>query len=244
MQKTLLKDLKKKIFIRSSMLAVSSLDEIFGLNDYLSPDEVLLEIIKKALSEFEISNPLILEMKVCKDQMGTCYGRQGYSEIKSNFTLYLDCMISEDQIILVPTVTPYLRLLNSYPAPGSWYPATDYQAPYLFTQDIPFYGGQFWIRGICSRPIIPDFTPDGKFNEASTKSAIYWLNVEEGALGTYFMDLCMVHVLDYIRQLKASIQLPSMSVDVLGNIDTAYQELRARCDQYQLQSSWYGGLLV
>ena len=226
------------------MLAISSLDEIFGLNDYLSPDEVLLEIIKKALREFEISNPLILEMKTGIDQMGTCFGRPGYSEIKSNFTLYLDCMIDEDQIILVPTVTPYIRLFNSYPSAGSWFPATDYQVPYLFTGDIPLYNDRFYIRGICARPIIPDFTEDKKFNENSKRSAIYWMNIEEGALGTYFIDLCMVHTLDYIRQLKASIQLPSMSVDVLGNVDSAYHELRARCDQFQLQSSWYGGLLV
>ena len=49
MDKVLLTDLKKKIFIRSSLIALNSLDELLGLNDYLSADEVLLEIIKRAL---------------------------------------------------------------------------------------------------------------------------------------------------------------------------------------------------
>jgi len=57
------------------------------------------------------------------------------------------------------------------------------------------------------------------------------------------MDLCMCHLLDYIRQLKASVQLPSMSVDVLVNVDSSYQELRARCETFALQSGWYGELL-
>ena len=58
------------------------------------------------------------------------------------------------------------------------------------------------------------------------------------------MDLCMVHLLDYIRQLKASLQLPNMSVDVLSNVDASYQELRSRCDNYAIQSGWYGELLL
>ena len=90
MEKTRLVDLKKKILIRSSMLAISSLEEIFGLNDYLSADEVFLEIIKKALREFEVTLPLMHEMRVNKGQMGTCYNLgPGWYEVKSNFTLFL-----------------------------------------------------------------------------------------------------------------------------------------------------------
>jgi hypothetical protein len=53
----------------------------------------------------------------------------------------------------------------------------------------------------------------------------------------------MCHLLDYIRQQKASVALPSMSVDVLANVDSAYSEARARADNYILQSGWYGELL-
>ena len=114
MDKTLLSELKKKVFIRSSLIALNSLDEILSLNDYLSPDEILLEIFKKALREYELTVPLILEMKVNKEQMGTCYGMEGWQEIKSNFTLFLECIISEDQIILVPNSLPKWRLINRW----------------------------------------------------------------------------------------------------------------------------------
>lgn len=248
MEKTRLTDLKKKILIRSSMLAISSLEEIFGLNDYLSADEVFLEIIKKALREFEVTLPLMHEMRVNKGQMGTCYNLgPGWYEIKSNFTLFLDCAISEDQIILVPRALPMIRLDFSWPTANAWEYVTEYRAPYIFLGEgwEPYIINQgFYLKGICARPIIPDFTADRTFNTNSTKSAIYWLNVEEGAQGNYFMDLCMVHVLDYIRQLKASVQLPGLSVDILSNVDIAYQELRARCDNYALQSSWYGQLVL
>ena len=92
MDKTLLSDLKKKVYIRSALIALNSLDEILSLNDYLSSDEILLEIFKKALREYELTVPLTLEMKINKEQMGTCYGMEGWAEIKSNFTLYLDCI--------------------------------------------------------------------------------------------------------------------------------------------------------
>ena len=246
MDKVLLSDLKKKILIRSALISLGSLDEILGLNDVLSSDEVLLELIKRALREFELTNPVILDMKVNRHQMhsGEGSGLSGYCEIKSNFTLYLDSKIGEDQIILVPNSLPSWRIGSvSYPTPGNYQYFSDYIRPYVFMGDVPLID-QFYIRGICSRPIIPDFLPDKTFNPNSSKAAIYYLNVEEGAMGVYFMDLVMVHVLDFIRQLKASLQLPNSSVDVLGNVDSAYQELRSRCDQFALQSGWYGKLLV
>lgn len=246
MEKTLLSKLKKKLFIRSSLIALGSLEEILGLNDYLSADEILLEIIKKALKEYELSNPLVLEMKVNKNQMQTCYGMPGFYEIKSNFTLYLDCMIGEDQIVMVPQSIPQYRVGDlSAPTPGGYSWVTEYRRPYVYLGDLIDMDQQFYLRGICSRPIIPDWTSDKTFNEDSSKAAIYWLDAEDGgARGAYFVDLCMVHLLDFIRQMKASVTLPSMSIDVFGNVDSAYQELRGRCDQYNLQSSWYGQLLM
>ena len=53
MEITRLVDLKEKLFIRSALLSIGSLDEILGLNDFLTADQVILEIIKKALREIE-----------------------------------------------------------------------------------------------------------------------------------------------------------------------------------------------
>jgi hypothetical protein len=257
MDKTLLSDLKRKMFIRSALIGLDSLGDILSINDYLSGDEILLEIIKKALKEFELSNPLILEMPINRGQMCTCAGMDGYCEIKSNFSLYLKCMLPEGRIILVPNSIPQWRIgsagggyinyagyggTSSYPQPLAYTYFTDYQKPYVFMADVP--QTDLIIRGICSRPIIPDFLPDKSFNINSDKAAVYWLDVENGARGNYFMDLCMTHLLDYLRQLKASLILPNTAVDVLANVDSSYQELRSRCDQYNLQSGWYGELLM
>lgn len=245
MDRTSLVDLKKKVFIRSTLLSIGDLDELLGLNDNLTSDEVLLEIFKKSLKEFEQTCPLILEMKVNKEQMETCYGMPGWGEFKSNFTLFLDCIISEDQIVLPPVSIPQWRIgTSSYPTPLAYTYFTDYRKPYVFLGDIPS-NGQFFVRGICARPIIPDFLSDGTFNPASKKGAIYWMDVENGgSKGEFFVNLCLCNLLDYIRQLKASVTLPNMSVDVLGNVDSAYQELRQKCDVYALQSGWYGDLLL
>jgi len=265
MIKTKLSDLKRKLFIRSTLLGLSGLGELLGLNDGISEDEILLEIIKKALREFELYEPLVLDMPVNQGQMCSCYGKPGWAEIKPNFTLYLNCAIDEARIILLPTSLPSWRLAEGYgswngggyysgttgsPIFGSYMPFTDYQAPYVYVGDMGFFNpdsGQYrsiYIRGTVARPIVPDFTSDRKFNEASENSAIFWMDVETGgARGNFFMDLCLVYLLDYIRQLRASLVLPSNPIDALSNTDTAYQELRARCDQYALQSGWYGDLL-
>lgn len=249
MIKTLLSDLKKKLYIRSALISISSLEEILSVNDSLSADEILLEIIKKSLREFEQTNPLILDMKMNMDQLKSCSAPEGFGEIKSNFTLYLDCKISEDQIVLVPNSTPMYRTgWGSIPAIANYQYFTEYRKPYLFIRDIPsvLWGtnGYFYVRGICSRPVIPDFLGDKSFNTNSEKAAIYWLDIEEGFRGTYFLDLCMVNLLDFIRQLKASVQLPSIGIDIMGNVDNAYMELRSRCDQNALQSGWYGELII
>ena len=265
MLKTLLPDLTRKVHIRTTLLGISGLDSFLEINDGISGDEVLLEIYKKALREFEITCPLILEMPVNSAQLCTCYGRPGWAEIKPNFTLFLDCMISEHQIILLPTSLPSWRVgdvgvttnLNNYyggastPLPSAYTSFTDYQAPYVYIGDLGMMWGtgntmlsNIYIKGTVARPIVPDFTKDKNFNSASERGAIYWMVVETGgARGNYFMDLVMVHVLDYIRQLKAALTLPNMSIDILANVDAAYQELRSRCDQFALQSGWYGELL-
>lgn len=240
----LLTDIKKKLQIRSALLSIP-LEELLSINDSLSCDEILLEIIKKSLREFEHSLPLVLEMPITKDQLSCCGQLGEWAEIKSNFLLWLNCQIGEDRIVLVPNSTPYWRVGNGigYGGPGSWTPASNYNRPRIYTRDIPFYGDQIWLRGICSRPIIPDFTPERKFNPDSNKSAVYWMNIEEGDRGAYFLDICTMNLLDFIRQLKASIALPNMSIDVLGNVDSAYMELRSRVEQNNLQSGWYGDLL-
>lgn len=259
MEKTYLPDLRKKLFIRTTLLSLNGINELLSINEGITGDEVFLEIVKKALREFEQTTPLILESFITKSVLGSCYSRPGYGEIKSNFTSYLKCLIDESQIILVPNAIPAWRCggttagntyytigsyASSYPQPLSYTYVLDYNRPYLFIDDLP---PEFILRYITSRPIIPDWeSPEQhNFNEKSGKSAIYWLNVEDGgARGTYFVDLCLVHLLDYVRQLKASISLPNMPVDLFSNVDASYQELRSRCDQYALQSGWYGDLLL
>lgn len=243
MDKFRLTELKRQLFIRSTLLSVNGLDEILGLNDSLSPDEILYEIINASLREFENYYPLILEMKMNKNQMGTCYGMQGFYEIKSNFTLYLDCVIGEDQLILVPNSIPMWRVMGSWPVFGNYSYVSEYRKPYVFLDDLP-QDQQFYLRGICSRPIIPDYLPDKSFNPKSEKAAVYWMNEREGFKTNLFLDICLCRILDYIRQLKASITLPTMSVDILANVDASYQELRARIDSQELQAGWYGDLLV
>lgn len=110
MDKTKIIDLKRKIFLRSALIPIDGLQEVFELNENFSGDELLGELFKKSLRAWEYHHPLIWESKVYKDQLCSCEViGEGYCKIQSNFDLYLKCLISEDQIILVPNVTPKVR---------------------------------------------------------------------------------------------------------------------------------------
>ena len=166
-----LTDLKEAVFIASALIAIPSLEEILGINPRFSPDIVFFELVKKSLKEFEQTCPLILEMKVNREQLRSDTAMPGFGEFKSNFTLYLDCLIAEDQIVLAPMSTPKWKFAGlSYIGDGSqgWQWVTEYNKPYIYLGDI-LNTDQFWLRGICARPIIPDWTSDKMFNEMSTR---------------------------------------------------------------------------
>ena len=89
MDKTSIKQLKDEVFLRSALISVGYLDEIFALNDSFSADQILSALIKKALRAFEVHHPLIWESKVCIEQLCKCETPgPGYYKIESNFDAY------------------------------------------------------------------------------------------------------------------------------------------------------------
>lgn len=250
MDKTLITDLKKKLFLRSALIPIDGLSDLLDLNDTFSADEILEELFKKSLRAFEFHYPLVTEFRISKDQLCGCRRSDGWCEIKSNFPLYLKCLISEDQIVLVPNATPKIRIATmsgssyygSYPYPGSYSTSAPiaYERPFIYMGDMATYN-QFWMHGIYSRPAIFTYNPDKTF---SPEGAIYWMNIEEGVLGQKFVDQCMVDLLDYIRGLKSNLQLPSLPVQMFEACDVYYQQLKSDLDNFYLQSSWRGDLLV
>lgn len=241
---TKLSDLKEKIFLRSALIPLDSLEELFELNDKISPDQIIGEIIKMSVRQWEYHFPLIWENKISDlSQLQCCCPGEGpgegYYKICDNFKLFLECIIGEDQIILVPNTTPKIRYQGSYPYPGSYQPVVDYRRPYVHLGST-YVGNSFYLRGLCSRPIILEYNPDRTITD---NSAVYWMNVEEGVDGEKFVDQCLVNVLGYVRSLKVNMTLPNFSVDIFGAVDVAYQQLKQELDQFYLQSSWRGDLL-
>ena len=70
------------------------------------------------------------------------------------------------------------------------------------------------------------------------------MNIDEGVLGQKFVDQCLVDVLDYIRGLNSNLSLPSLPVQMFQACDVYYQTLKSEVDNFYLQSSWKGELLV
>lgn len=244
MDKTLIKDLKAEVFLRSALIPIDNLSEILDLNDTLSGDQILGGLFKKSLRNFEQYYPLVYESKIAMEQLKKS-PRQGWLTIESNFKLYTEGIIDEDQIILVPNSTPNLRTMASFPDyPTAYYQTApiSYQRPDIYLGDI-FNQDFFYMRGICSRPLWIEYNPDKTFKDSPT-SAVYWMNIQEGILGQKFLDQCVVDLLSYIRSLKSNMNLPGMSVDIFGAVDYEYQQLKSELDQFYLQSGWRGELLV
>ena len=244
MDKTTLKRLKEVIFLRSALIPLDGLEEVFELNDKFSPDQIIGELVRKSLRQWEYHFPLIWESKIGDiSQLQCCCnneGLEGYYKICSNFELFLKCIISEDQIILVPNTTPKIRYAGSYPYPGAYTPVMDYQKPYVHLGHT-YAGNSFFLRALCSRPIVLKYTQS---KELTPDSSLYWIDIENGVQGEKFVDQCLVNVLEYVRNLKGNLTLPNFSVDVFGAVDVAYQTLKQELDQFYLQSSWRGDLLV
>lgn len=237
MQKVYLADLKEKIFKRTALIPILGLSEILGLNKYLSGDEIMAEIFRKSLSNFELYHPLILEMTVYFD-INKPSGRKGYYEFTSNFQTYLDGKLDEDQIILVPNSINGIRITGAYSSAGNYFRCGDYEKPYI---QLPMVAsGTYVVRALCSRPLVESYTPDRLFDE---KAAIYWMDYN-GVIGKVFLDQVLCDLLEYIRNLKGNFNLPNFPVDMFSAVDIAYQQCKQDLDQYYLQSNWMGDLIM
>lgn len=248
MEKVLLKDLRDRVYKRAALLPIPFLQEILDLSDNFLGDEILEELFTQSLQKFEYYHPLILEMKIYFGITNPlpggcctagCSERPDYYKITDNFKLYLEGRIDEDQIVLVPNSIIGVRTPNSYVSPGNYFRPNDYDRPYL--QMAWATGAQYVVRGICSRPLVADYTPDKKFTD---KAAIYWLNIREGVLGAKFLDQVLCDILEYIRNLKANSALPNFPIEIFGAVDVQYQQLKQELDQYYLQSLWRGELII
>lgn len=238
MEKVLLKDLSDKIHKRAALIPIDGLSEIMDLNDHFSGDELLFELFTKSLRNFEYYHPLVTEMKINTACMDHCE-RQGYYKIRDNFKLYLQGRITEDQIVLVPNSINGVRVVNSFASPGNYFNPNYYERPYI--QMAWASEGDWIIRGIFSRPIIPGYNPDKSFND---DAAIYFFQIEEGVLAAKFLDQVLCDVLEYVRNLKANFRLPNFPVEIFDAADVAYQQIKQELDQYYLQSNWRGELVM
>ncbi len=243
MDRTKLSRLKEVVFLRSALIPLDGLEEIFELNDRYSSDQILGELFRKSLKQWEYHFPLIWESKISDiGQLQCCCngeGLDGYHKICSNFDLYLKCMISEDQIILVPNTPPQIRYIGSYPYPGAYSLVYDYRKPYVYLGN--YTGTGFYLRGLHNRPYLMEYTKDKKF---TSKSCIFWMDIENGVEGEQFVNQVLVNILEFVRNLKGNLTLPNFSVDIFGAVDIAYQSLKQELDQFYLQSGWKGDLLV
>lgn len=206
MNKLLLSELKRKIDIRTSLLALPSVDDLLGLLGKTSPDEIRLEMYEIALEKWHYQVPLIRLMDV--------YLPGGPYRFTSNWK---DVVENTD-----PTVDIPLRLIptrvwsvgNLMTVPRNWV----YQDDILYS----YINGDYTINATFRRPLYYEF--EGAENKLSSKSCIG--GIEDRHISK-FVDACLLETLNFISQLKKNFEYPDMPVQMFNGLDEAIQDLRS-----------------
>src|SRR5690349_13468186 len=223
-EKLLISELKDRIRKRSMLIQVPQLFDLFGINNYMSSDEVLAINIENALEQFEYYNPLIRHFNV-----NALFGTDGKYTFINNFQGYINGLVPENQIELIPN-----SIIGFTKGPN--YVANSYVRDFNYDRpDLSNYGvasGQYLVKGIYNRPY--DITLDSSKNIVDT-SAIYFMASSNTTDTLRFTDQCLKTIIDYILQMKKNMEMPNMPVSLFNGVEDAYAKLDALVTQYNMQ---------
>lgn len=175
--------------------------------EFLDPDEkkakeIFARQVRGAVREYSKHYPLVLE----KEFRGL--SQNGYKFV-DNFDRYLDDIISENDIELVPEAIAVVR--------SGWNVLTAnnyrYKKPHLVC-----YGGATRVKYYTNYPVRYFFSPDGGFTE---NSRVYYISKDDDT----FVNLVTYNVLNQITTTRGSVQQPTGLTFL--DFSTRLSELRA-----------------
>lgn len=229
-----LSDLKRMIFRRAAILPIPGLGELLSLNDDISADEILYELIRVGLRRFEFCNPLVTTSKVYIDKT-----KENRFEFINNFDAYLEGRVPEDLIEMIPQSIIGIGLTPNMIS-QELHRRIVYDRPVL--SNFLFSTGVYYVRAIYDRPIIEDYDEETK--KFSDKARIYYIIPNVGSDYMKFEDFIYVEVLRYIHNLKTNMEVPGLPIQIFNAVDSTFNKLESELEQYSTSSLNNGSLII
>lgn len=236
MTKIDLNDLKKYLLLESADIFLIDLSELFSFNPYIRSEEVVTNIIRRGLREWEFYLPLFIDIPMYQSQM-----QNNQYTFVDNFHDWMDGIIDESQIVLVPNSINKINIGGyNYAMSGSR--VFTYKAPTMKFIGVPVVVG--WntytsVYGICNRPLVAKYNEDGSY---TGDSGIYFFP-PQGVDFLKFRDCCMMKLMQYVVDLKGNLQLPNLPIELFQNAENRFSILKGDMEDW-FRSSLNKGYLV
>lgn len=215
-------EIRDLIYRRSSLipLKLSKVKSIIKLSSDYSGDQIITEIIERALGVFERSKPYKGRFKYYLTPEDT-----GDIILYNNFNGYLSGSLDETQINLIPSAIFGISFSenNSH---ATLFRRFRYDAPVIYNSGL---GTEVaFILGIYKRPVITEYDAGGDYLPTSK---IYYLNKYDSSWDR-FIDQCLFEFLSYILRITRNITLPNLPVELFQAVETEVGRLDTELKEY------------
>ena len=234
--KVTLRELHEEVFLRASLVAIPNLERFFDMKGgKTSHWKVFYRIIKSAVKKFEFHyqynfiQKLYLEVDPIKKT----------ALVIDNFKQYLDGIIAEDQINIIPSAVIGLAY-NAYMT--STFPERRfrYEPPYL--RDFWYSNKIWWANTLIRRPFFEEYEKES--TEPTDRCAIYFMNKDVDSQYGIFEDQCYVELCRYIVNMKKNITLPNLPIEVFLGLEEDMQRMDAQLETTYMSALPSGSYLL
>lgn len=221
-----IKKLIRDTIIRSSLLALIDFRDLILVNPAYEYTEVIEQLVRKSLSEFEKKCPLFKKSRV--------YIPDTEYTFVDNFQAFIDGVITEKYVTLIPKVIFSLdsSLLHSR---RSWI----YTRPMMSNV---YSIGTTDVDYMCSYPVV--FKKEQDYDEFTEDSAIYYISADDGITQDSMFRVQFYHtLLKYVNNVKNNMRHPDMPMELLQGVEVELQEVGQELAEFYRRCNSHGRLL-
>lgn len=227
--KVTLMELYKDVFRRSALISIPNLSNILKVpNSEFTEWEIFYSIVRDALKEFEYYYPHTMVERAWLEVDATTRK----ARIQDNFKAYLNGVVSEDQICLVPAAVTGIS--NSYYT-ISTYPLRAFKYQTGEFTDFWYSSNLYYLVGIFKRPFFEEY--DTVTTKPTDRCAIYYMDKDADSIYSIFRDELYRTTCNYILTMKKNMMLQNMPIELFGGIEESVNKLEGKLENIYQQAS-------
>ena len=182
--------------------------------------------LRKALEEHEKVCPLYRRSRI--------FINSDSFKFVDNFQAFLDCIITEDYLTLIPKATPYSLASSMLHTRRSWI----YDKPLMKNV---YNVGLVDCDYITYYPKV--LKEDKESKDFTEDSAIYFMDIDGSkSEDVIFKDQFYYQLLTYLKGIKNNLRYPDMPIELMQGIDEEYQILQSKLQEFYRKCATHGRL--